>query len=64
MKPTDAIQLLDNLRRSVLTVHGPSGPQPITGADHDALRQAIDTLRCEHPAEPPPAPKSVKTPKP
>ena len=60
-----AIQYLDNLRKIVLTVQGPNGPQACSGADHDIWRQAVDVLKCEHPEkpEPPPAPKPPKSPK-
>lgn len=56
----DAIQNLDNLRRAVLTVAGQNGPTALTGAEHDVLRQAVDVLRIEHPAQPAPAPEPKK----
>jgi hypothetical protein len=62
MNTTEAITYLDNLRRAVLTVQGPNGPQPVCGADHDIWREAIETLRAAVKPEPavykgiPPAP--------
>ncbi len=52
MTPPEAIKYLDNLRRGVLTVQGPQGPQAVCGADHDIWRDAINVLKCEHPDQP------------
>lgn len=42
----EALAMVDNLRRSVLTVQGPQGGQVVlTGADHDQLRDAMNTIR-------------------
>lgn len=63
MKASEAVTYLDGLRRIVLTVQGPNGPQAASGADHDVWREAINVLRCEHPLEPPkPAAKAHKDP--
>lgn len=61
MTTTEAINHLNNLRRAVLTVHGPNGPQPVTGADHDVWREAIDVLKDATKPAPPESPPPTKT---
>ena len=53
MTNNDAIQLLDNLRKAVLTVQGQNGPTALTGADHDNFREAVNVLRCALTPKPP-----------
>ena len=53
MTINEAISMLDNLRRTVLTVQGPNGPSALTGAAHDLYREAINVLRCEFGPKPP-----------
>ena len=48
MTTKEAINYLDNLRKAVLTVQGQSGPQAVSGADHDIWRDAVNVLKCEH----------------
>ena len=45
LTPEQAFQMVENLRQSVVTVSTKAGIQPLNGADHDLLREAVAVLR-------------------
>lgn len=42
--PQQALENLNNLRKSVLTVMTPNGASPLNGNDHDSLRYSIELV--------------------